>query len=827
MKELNSLFYHWLIFASFSLAAVTLGHAQPWSLQGQVVDAATQHPLPFAKVSLLQAHKGVLTDSLGRYQLQLATLPDTLRVSSIGYQAFVQAIDTAAIWGQVVQLLPSDYTLDAVVIRPEAERENPALRIMREVLAQKSRNNRDGLQAYQYETYSKMEFGFKNVDARIRDRLTQVGMDLIQNYVDSSRGHTYLPILMVESLSEVYARTRPKGKREEIKATRVSGVQNNSVARWLGDSHHFTNLYDNQLELLDRQFVSPLAQGTFAFYEFELLDSSWVDHHWCYELAFAPKRKQEPTFLGTLWVDTATYAIKEAELEVAGDANINYVQQIRLVQRFDLEHTYAWMLEREEMYVDGHILVPHLGSYQDFHGKRIASYRKFVIDAPKAPSFYAPKFRQLVAADAMNQSEAYWETHRHQQLSQREERVYTMVDSIKQAPFFKLMRTLVRGYAETGPVEWGPFSSLYSFNPVEGNRFRLGVRTNRALLENTQFETYLAYGTRDRAYKYGLSVRHLLSRRPWRMLQASYRHDLEQLGRSPTAALQQDNVLNSAFNRNPLNRMNLVEELSLSYSHDWFEGLFHRVRLSHRRLAPRGILQYHRYTEAGTLEEVPDIRTTEVQLHLHWGPREQFLNYDFSRISLGSYAPSLDVMYTKGLKGVFESPYDYHRLMIGLGQTLRLGILGELKVQTEAGKVWGNLPYPLLEIHSGNETFFYDEQAFNGMNFFEFVSDEYASAALSWYPQGLFLNHVPLLRKLKWREVATFKLLGGDLNLHNQRELELPETMHRLRQPYMEASVGVTNIFTFLRVDALWRLTHRSHAGIQPFGVYVTAEFSL
>ncbi|RMG25202.1 MAG: carboxypeptidase-like regulatory domain-containing protein [Bacteroidetes bacterium] len=800
--------------------------AQLTRVEGVVTDASTHQPLAFVKVILHGTTAGTLTDSSGYFQLSTTKMPDSLRFTSIGYLPLTVAIQPGTSQRIEVALQPHDYTLEEVVIVPE-DTENPAHAILRKVWAHKKQNDRDQLDAYQYEAYTKTEFGMKGVDEQFKKQMLLGAFDFIMDYVDTVEGEDYLPMMMVESLSDIYYRKKPKARRENIKATQISGVENASISQWMGDMHHFTNIYDNRLELLGRQFVSPISDHGLGFYRYTLIDSAWVDSRWCYEIEFRPKRKQEPTFIGSMWIDKATYGVKEFDMRIAGDANINYITGIRLVQVLELVEEHAWMLGREEMYVDGEVPVPHLAKNQPFHGKRLASYRNFVINRPRPNEFYAVKFRQTIAPEAMSRTAAYWEEMRHEALSPREESVYVMVDSVKNTPFFRLLKTLARGYVKTGPIEWGPFFSLYSYNPVEEHRFRFGARTNQQFSKTSQLEGYVAYGTLDREWKYGGTLRHFLSKQPRQMFTLAYRHDVEQLGRSSSAVLRQDNVLNTLFSRNPLDKMNMIDEVKLEYEREWLPGFSHRLQLTHKRLSPRGNLFYQHKNQDGSIVPVASLSTTELSLHLHWGIKESFLEHEFTRVSLGSYSPIFDAIYTKGVSGVLGSQYDYHKLGLGVRQTFRMGILGELKTRLEGGKIWGALPYPLLEIHNGNETFFYDELAFNSMNFFEFVSDEYASAAVSWYPQGLLFNRIPLLRKLKWREVVSAKAAIGRLNPQSATQLLLPENMYGLNKPFVEGSLGVTNIFTFARVDALWRLTHLHHPGVVKFGIFVTAEFGL
>ena len=826
VKYLSAILGFLLFFTLQYLAGVGTLTAQITQVEGIVTDAKTGLALSYVTVSFKSTQKGTITDTSGYYRLRTEEGYDSLLFSSIGYRPYTHAIKPYEQQRLDVVLTPADYTLSEVVIRPE-EKENPAHAIIRAVLKHKALHDRDKLDAFQYEVYSKTEFGMKGVDEKFKKQMLLGAFDFVMDYVDTLNGEDYLPMMIIESLSDMYVRRKPKAKREFIKATQISGVENSSFSQWMGDMNHYTNIYDNQLELLGRQFVSPISDGGFGFYKYTLSDSAWLNSRWCYEIEFRPKRKQEPVFVGNIWIDSATYAVADFDMQIAGDANINYITGIRLKQSFDYINGKTWMMSKEEMYVDGRVPIPHLGRNQPFHGRRMATYRDFVINQAKVDEFYALQLRQVVDPDAANKSPDYWAKKRHETLSKREEAVYAMVDSVKNTPFFRILKTLTIGYVRTGKFEVGPFFSLYSYNPVEGHRFRIGGRTNKYFSHKTQLEAYIAYGTFDQQFKYGATFRQFISKQPRQLLTLNYKHDTEQLGRSTNAVLRQDNVLNSLFSRNPITQLNMVDELKFSYEREWFPGFSHTLQLSHRRLSPLGDLRYQRMTQDGSIADVSQIATTEMGLYLHYGIQEEFLENEFTRVSLGSWYPIFDLLYTKGVSDVLGSDYDYHKLVLGIRQSFRMGILGKLDTRIEGGKVWGSLSYPLLEIHNGNETFFYGEFFFNSMNYFEFASDKYASAAVNWYPQGLILNKIPLLRKLKWREVASTKAIIGQLSPRNAQQLILPENMYSLNKPFVEASLGITNIFTFIRVDALWRLTHLNNPNIVKFGIFVSAEFGL
>ena len=400
-----------------------------------------------------------------------------------------------------------------------------------------------------------------------------------------------------------------------------------------------------------------------------------------------------------------------------------------------------------------------------------------------------------------------------------------MIDTLKQVPQFKtyldVLNIIFTGYKVAGPLEFGPYYSLYSFNPVEGNRFRLGVRTSNDFSTRLALGGFLAYGLKDQKFKYGANVFYFLSKdQPRISVEARYSIDVEQLGQSRNA-FQQDNFLSSFFRRNPATKLTLVEDWEIDYNHEWFYGFSNKLIGRKRSFTPLGSLEYIQPVSDAIKIKIPNIHTTEVGLYTRFAYKERYVAGEFDRISLGTKYPVLEALVTKSLPGVLNGLYNYTKLEFAISHKLSLGYLGNLRYGAKSGKVLGFAPYPLLEVHQGNETFFYLDNAFNTMNFFEFVSDQFVSVYGEHHFEGLFFNSLPLFRKLKWREVVSAKAVYGSYNPKNSEILELSENINTFsrNKPFIEAAVGVENIFKFLRLDALYRLSYLDNPNIVKFGI--------
>ncbi|MCC6840001.1 MAG: carboxypeptidase-like regulatory domain-containing protein [Flavobacteriales bacterium] len=814
----------WVVLAQVVAAFPLL--AQTTRISGTVTDAATGEPLPFVNVGFVDSRVSTNSDFDGRYVLDTYYATDSIRAVSVGYEPFTAAVKRDKVQQIDIRLKPQTAELADVVVTYKG---NPAWPILRRLVANKPVNNREKLEAYEYEAYNKVEFDLNNITEDFKQKKLFKDFAFIFDHVDSSGGKPFLPIFMTETLSEVYYRQKPRTRREVIHGTKVSGLENTSISQFMGDMYQNVNIYDNFLVLFGKNFVSPIADGGRGYYDYYLVDSNWVGRNWCYQITFAPKRVQELAFTGSMWVNDTSYAVKRIEASIARGANLNFVQGFQVKQEYTEVQPEVWMLTKDQLFVDLNVVKdrgkPADNPIQGFYGRRTASYRDFTINAPKPPVFYEGADEVVLDIDPLSLGAGYWEEHRHENLTKQEVAIYHMVDTMKTIPRFRtyvdIVTTVVTGYYTKGKVDLGPYFTTYSFNPVEGNRFRIGGRTSTNFSTRQELNGYLAYGTRDEAFKFGLGAKALIGRETRQIVEVGYKQDVEQLGESVNA-FRQDNILSSVFRRTPNTRLTLVEESSASYQREWFTGLDNTVMLRYRTLYPLGDLEYLRPgADGGQPEVLNTIHTAEVALNTRFAYREKYVSGDFTRVSLGTRYPTVELHLATGLPSMARSEYGYTKAVAHVYQRLQLGTFGWMRLNAEAGRIWGNLPYPLLILHSGNETFYYDDLAFNTMNYFEFISDRYAQLFVEHHFEGLFLNRIPLMRRLKWREVVVGKVVAGALDRQRaEQELLLLPGMYTLDGgPFMEVSAGVENILKILRVDGVWRLSYNDHPRTNPFAL--------
>lgn len=811
---MNSKFVSALVFILFF---VVLADAQTTRLYGTVRRGIDGAPMPFVNVVFQNTSIGAISDFEGTFSIETDQATDTIIVSCIGFYPLKVAVKKQQYQELNLLMFESDVTLSEVVIRPG---ENPAEVMLKKVIANKSLNGPDRASFYQVEIYNKIQFDANNIDDKFRKRRALRPFSFVFDNMDTStvNGKVYLPLFITESISDLYYRKNPRSTREFIHAVKISGLDNESVAQYLGNMYQNINIYDNHVKIFDKNFVSPIAGFGSAYYKYYLVDSAYIGSHWCYNIMFEPRRKQELTFSGSMWINDSTFAVKEYEMRIVSDANINFVNDLLLAQSFERIDSGYWMLSRDALIIDFNVLQDNQKGAMGFYGHKSTSYRNYQFGLELDPSFYNNPERIVVDDSAYFRDLDFWRINRHDSLKKDEVAIYEMVDSVKSLPVFNtyldVINMFLTGYYVWKKIEIGPYMSMFSFNEVEGNRFRLGGRSSNEFSNRIMPSGYIAYGTKDKEFKYGVGVQYMVNKNPRRVFVANYKHDMEQLGMSPTG-FREDFLLASFITRNPANKLSMVNELKSYYEHEWFTGFSNTIRFLHKDIYPIGDTVFN----FGSGDNPSIITASEITIDTRFAYRERFLYGEFTRTSMGTKYPIIQLRFSKGIKDLWAGDFNYSKLSININDWFNLGELGWSKYVIDAGKIWGNLPYPFLKLHEGNETYFFDETSFNTMNYFEFVSDRWVSVYYTHRFDGLFLNKIPLMRKLKWREVVWTKMLWGDINIDNRNYSTFPFGMYTLGKPFIEAGAGIENIFKFLRVDGVWRLSYLDHPNIAKFQI--------
>lgn len=823
-----------LVFSVFNSIA-----QNTYLIKGKITDAITHDPVPFAAVSLKNSTFGQNTDFEGNFSLILPKITsDSLLISCMGYATksyFIFRDSTTQTLN--IQLKPTEILLHEVKVY--ASGENPAYKIIRKAVAAKSENNYKKLDGFDYKSYNKIEVDINNISDKLRERrITQKINKAIEDVgtLTDDEGKTLLPTFMTESVSHYYYRNNPRLAKEFIEKTNVKGIgvtDGSLTSQLIGSTFQQYNFYSNQVDVLNKNFASPVADDWRLIYEYYLSDSTYIGDDFCYKIDFTPKNKYDLAFAGTIWIAKNSWTIAQIDATITKDANLNFVERIKIQQELEPVGK-VWFPVKNRIVVDvAEITKSSAGMLLKF-----TNYNEDInVGQPKEVKFFDKGIE--IALDYNETNKAFWQSVRPEPFTEKEQMAYSMIDTIKNVPVIRtysdIAKILSSGYKRifTG-IELGPLVYSGAYNNVEGLRIRLGARTNYEFSRKWVLEGYLAYGIKDEAWKMGGEITRIFSRKPWTTVNLKFTHDIEQVGlRKEDLGL---GAIYSAFLRfSTLMRPYYENENKIQFQREVSKGVFTSFGFRTRSFQPLYPFSYRvspSMADASPLKA--NFNVSEFLSEITFARDELAVINDNERLSFGTNkSPTITFKYILGAKNILNSDFTYHNLMAKYSHTLNLGFLGKTYYRAEAGAILGTVPYPLLKSHLGNETIFIVGNSYNLMSNFEFVSDRYASVRYTHDFEGLLFNRFPLIKKLKWRTFTTGKFLMGTLSDKNyDMTPAIVESGFRnfsslSNKPYIELGYGVNNIFRFLRVEAMHRLTYLDSPNARKFGVKISAELTL
>ncbi len=783
---------------------------QKTKVTGVVTDGLSGKPMPYVSVHFQGSKIGTLTDSVGAYVLDTYYGTDSLVFSSSGYLRITRSIkkDEEQVIDVTLPIQESEY--DEVVV--VASGEFPSTILHKKVIANKPINDKEKLQSYEYEVYNKVQMDLNNIGDKFKQRGIIQRLDLVMDYLDSTEdGTSVLPVILSENISDFYFKNDPKKKKEVVKATRISGIENIQLNQFLGDMYLDVNIYDNYIQFFNKSFISPVSNSARSFYKFYLEDSMFIDNQWCYKLRFRPKRTGDVTFTGEMWIHDTTYAVKSFKADISPGVNINYVQGMYLEHHFNLVAPEVWMLTEEKMIVDLKI-AKKTGVY-GFFGRRHSTRKDFIINEPRPTEFYRTNSTVEMLDSADQRSDEYWAEVRHEPLTVTEEGIDQMIDSLNDVRFFKFLKNMIyfisTGYYPANKIEIGSAYSAFSINPVEGVRTALAIRTSNKFSRKIELGGRIAYGFTDERVKYGLTFRANLSQKKRALLSAYYNYDIEQIGQSSTAA-SVGSTFGTLLRTGPLDKLTFVQKTGVTLEKDIKKDIVVYAGFEWKEFVALGKANYVRLNSAtGINDTIGSLRTSELTFRYRWAKDEEFIAGAFDRTSIRSRFPVIAFQGVFGIKDIFGSDYNYQKLDLFIEHTAPIGFMGRIKYGINAGYIFGTTAYPFLKVHEGNQSYWLYPNAFNKMNFFEFISDRYVTGLLENHWDGMFFDRIPLVKKLKLRLVTTARIAYGSIDSRHTAEMLLPDFTKQFGKiPYVEVGAGIENILSIGRIDVFWRLTH-------------------
>lgn len=825
------------------------------NIQGVVTDSLTNEPIPYLSVFYEGKGVGSITDNDGNYKVETRKGWNKLTFSAVGYVTKVVNIIPGVTKNLNVRMRPDDIMLDEVVVKPKREKysrkNNPAVELMKKVIAHKKNNKLSENDYYQYNKYQKITMSLNDVTPEMLEKGMYKKMPFLKDQIElcEETNKFILPISVDETASQKIYRKHPKSEKTIIKGMSSTGVNElfatgDMLSTVLKDVFTDVNIYDNDIRLLQYPFISPISSSdAISFYKFYIMDTTFVDKDKCFHLTFVPNNSQDFGFTGHLYVlADSSYTVKKCTMNLPKKSGVNFVDNMDIIQEFEQLPNGEWVLKTDDMIVE----MTLMKIMQGFQIRRTTRYSDYAFDE-LPQQLFKRKGAEIKEADAMMRGDDFWNQYRPVPLTQTESSMDMLVKRLEQMPGFKyvifVLKAFIENFVETGTkehpsrVDIGPVNTMISNNYIDGLRLRMSAQTTANLNPHLFFKGYYAYGFKDHRSKYMGEVEYSFNKKeylprefPKNSITFSYQYDVM----SPTDKFlktDKDNVFVS-FKTSTVDQMSYVRNIALKYENETQFGLKTTVEVKHSTDEPTGGLAYITNDDQKTL--VPEIQTMEASLAFRYAPGETFVNTKQRRIPVSFDAPVFTLSHTAGFKGVLGGEYNYNLTEIGLYKRFWFSSWGKIDMFVKGGAQWNKVPFPLLIMPAANLSYILQRETFNLINNMEFLNDRYASLDVSWDLNGKIFNRIPLLKKLKWREAIGFKMLYGHLTDKNNpmkhpgdSELFLFPTRDGRptsfvmdpKTPYMECSVGIHNIFKILHIDYVRRLNYLDHPDANKWGV--------
>jgi hypothetical protein len=805
------------------------GLAQGKVLNGIIRDTHSDERIPFASISFKNTHVGKLSDSSGSFTFYLDAWPsDTLEITCVGYQPFQTIIDRNKNSIQLDIAMERGTFNEGVNVKVKV---NKGLFVWKKIVQHKAENDRYRFDNFSYELYNKLELDLKNFNFDKISKfkpLKPIG-DLINNNIDTSEGLKYLPTYLSEVISDYYYQKNPKKRREIIKAANLNGVTNESAIKLLGGMDQVVNVYNNFIPVFDKQFVSPISDNGDFYYNYRVVDTQVINKNRYYHLIFTPRHKGSNTFEGDCWVHVGTFAIQKMNLRLGKDANINFLENLSLIQEYKLINDSTWFLAKDKFVAD---VSPFGKDKPGFIGRKTTTYRNVVVnDTSVTNALNKNKVMEEVITlqGAAEKNKEFWQASRHEDLTKAERGIIKMIDTLTNAPVFKRFTNTINfigtGYKDIGNYQIGPWYNWMTSNGWEGFRVRFDLGTNKHFNSKLWWHGYLAYGFTDKKLKGKAELFYLPKKHPRLYWYVSYTNDLD-FGQNYYGEVTSDNIFALAIRKSNVPAKYLkINEKRFEFFNETRSGFSTMVAVTNKswlplkNLLPRDSFPVYSGNSAFT--------TFDVALRVRFAYLEKFLENNFFRTSLGSPYPIAEFYIAHGFSGVLNSSYDYTKVSGSISDYVNIPPYGNISFMVYGGKTFGVLPYMLLDIAPGNELHYYNKYAFNMMNRYEYVHDKYVGINFEHnVGNGIFR----LLPKLHFRQFWTAKTLWGNLSPENKAlNFKQGNTFQTLDgKVYLEVGTGIDNILHVFRVDFVWRVlpTPLPEKRDQKFGVFGSFRLS-
>ena len=814
-------------------------HAQ--TIIGHVVDEATGENLGFASVQYKGRHIATITDLNGRFSIEYHK-GWKLTVSAVGYKSRTYVVE-GDMDKLFVSLKEDNRSLKEVTVHSKRSRykrkNNPAVELMKKVIANKKATDLSNRDYYQYTKYQKLTLALNDMkmETLANPKISKHKWILDQVETCEQTGKLILPASVDETVTQKIYRRSPHNEKEIVKGQRSAGINDffqtgdilNTVSK---DVFTDVNIYNDQVRILQHPFTSPISDGAISFYRYYIEDTLLVERDSCIHLHFLPNNQQDFGFRGDLYVlKDSTCQVKRCELILPNQTDVNFVEGLKVIQEFTKLPTGEWVLSVDDMVVEL-VLFDFLQKGVAIRTTRLSDYQ--FDEIPN--KLFKGKAKTVIDPDAALMDDSFWKQHRKVELTRSEAGMEDFLNGMKNVGGFKYilwgLKLLAENYIETGnpsKVDIGPVNSMISTNFIDGLRTRFSLQTTANLNRHLFWKGYVARGWRSRENYYSSLLTWSLNKKkylpdefPKRKLSFLSTYDVM----SPSDKFlptDKDNVF-TAFKWAKVDKMMFYNRQQLSFEYEQMYGLRTLFSVKTEKNSAAGNMQFVPLSSPLDPLNSVGIRTTELRAEIEDSPGALYANSKQRRLKVNREAPIFTLSHTIGVKGFLGGDYDYHYTEASIFKRIWLSSWGRIDFYTRGGVQWSQVPFPLLCMPAANLSYFSQKQSFNLLTNMEFMNDRFVSMDMNWDMQGKIFNRIPLIKRLRWREYIGARMLWGALSDKNNPFLEsnansnvvmyFPDDSYLLnpKVPYWEISLGIRSIFRFFQIEYVRRMNYNDHS---------------
>lgn len=827
-----------------AIFAGVVANANDFTITGVVIDSISGETIPYVAIYSEKRHGGFMSDEDGKFEIRISSSQEEFVFTGLGYVKKKIKLKSDQSPYEIA-LAPKNLSFEEIVVKPKREKyskkNNPAVEFVNKIRNSRNENDPKNHDYYHYQKYEKFTLALNDFHIDDEEKRLNKKFKFLKEFIDTSdiSGKQILNISIKEKVSDIYYRRSPEKEKEIIEGIRRVGlddiVDQVAMQTFIDDVVREIDIYQNDVNILQNRFVSPLSKIGPDFYKYYLSDTIKVDGENCIELSFTPRSSEAFGFHGRLYVplNDSTMFVKKIVMGVPKSINLNFVDKLYLNQEYVKADDGTRLKIKDDMTME----ISMIGRGTSIYVRRNTTYDNYDFLPPKDMALFDGDKRVEEALGAQSRDDDFWDNNRKTKITKNERQIDRLIYNLRHTPLYyyaeKALKFIVTGYVPTSAeskFDYGPLNTTFSGNALEGFRLRAGGLTTANLSKHIFFRGYVAYGFKDEKFKYSAEIDYSFAPKvyhsrefPIHGFRFTHSYDVDKLGQHYLFT-NPDNIF-LTLKRKSDREMTYRRLTKGEYILELHNGFSLKASLENKSQEATEFIPFTN----GYGETFDHITTSSLGIELRYAPGEKFFQTKSNRFPVNLDAPVFMLTHQIAPAGSFGNKFTVNRTEFSFQKRFWFSAFGFTDVILKAGKVWSRVPFTELLIPNANLSYTIQPESYALMNPMEFINDSYCSWDLTYWANGAILNHIPLLKKLKLREAFSFRGLMGNLSekndpAKNPENIAFPadaETQMMTSQPYMEAGVGIDNLLKCLRVDYVWRLTYRNNPHIDKSGVRV------